>query len=253
MVTNFHVAQTGLLFVPLRRLAWRLLACCVVGTIPTSICELPGLKGIYLDRNNLNGPIPSCISALTELTSLALWDNDLTGAPHRRDRRRDWRKSCVHGCVTSGFAPTPCPAPVSLSTKRNCHNRRSFPRVFLFSLACIVGNIPTSICGLTKLTGLFLDQNNLNGPIPSCIGSATSLVDVRLWQNELTGSIPTSVGALGSVKTFIVDHNNLVGRIPSEIGNLHSVTYLALHDNELTGPLPKSLGSLSDSMTNGKL
>jgi Leucine-rich repeat (LRR) protein len=110
------------------------------------------------------------------------------------------------------------------------------------------GTIPTSICDLPNLKGIFLDQNQLDGTIPSCIGTATMLEDVRLWKNHLTGFIPTSIGALSNLKTFIVDQNDLIGTIPAQMGSLSSVTYIALYTNELTGSLPASLGSLKDSM-----
>ena len=234
----------------------------IAGSLPNSICSISGLKGLSVGENLLTGDIPSCIGRLTDLQILSLWNNAITGAyPKKRCAvladvlaRCGWEGGGRHAPVSHTFLPVylgsrHLPPPSELTPAR-VHMTLSAtpPPTRPPALAPTPGSIPESICSLTKLQGLYLDQNSLTGKIPTCITQLTALEDVRLWNNQLTGNIPDNIGALPNLETFIVNHNNLVGTIPSSFGNLDKVTYIALNHNSMTGRLPTSLGSLTGSM-----
>ena len=102
------------------------------GTIPGSeLRELTELTSLWLGNNDLTGTIPPEISALSKLTWLTLPNNTLTGT-----------------------------LPVDM---------------FL---------------GLTKLTALDLFNNHLEGPIPISLGDLTLLESLDLCGNQLSGTIP---------------------------------------------------------------
>ena len=97
-----------------------------------------------------------------------------------------------------------------------------------------------------RVTGLFLDTNELTGSIPSSLGNLTNLEMLWLADNELTGSIPSSLGNLTNLKWWYLHGNELTGSIPSSLGNLTNLEGLWLRSNELTGSIPPSLGSLTN-------
>jgi hypothetical protein len=53
----------------------------LIGSIPTEIGLLTGLRYLYLDNNQLNGTIPSTLGNLKNLQWLWLYNNKLTGFP----------------------------------------------------------------------------------------------------------------------------------------------------------------------------
>jgi hypothetical protein len=64
------------------------------------------------------------------------------------------------------------------------------------------GPIPSSICGLESLRALFLDENQLNGSIPSCINRLSNLVQLFLFGNQLTGDVPSQLSSLRKLSKY---------------------------------------------------
>lgn len=112
----------------------------------------------------------------------------------------------------------------------------------------LTGSIPASIGNLTGLTGLFLISNNFNGGIPAEIGNLTNLSQLILLWDHLTGSIPPELGKLSNVTDIMFEGNQLSGNLPPELGNLSSskLLQLDLWDNRLTGSIPPELGKLAN-------
>ncbi len=112
----------------------------------------------------------------------------------------------------------------------------------------LIGNV-SSWYGVTvtgsRVTGLDLDNNHLNGSISTTIGNLSGLDTLRLEYNELTGNIPTSIGNLINLQMLNCSSNQLTGSIPSSILSLKELTFLHLSDNRLTDTLPAGLGSLN--------
>ena len=165
--------------------------------------------GLSLDRNNLEGSMPTELGSLASLTRLELWQNNLTG-----------------------------PIPPELG------NLTSLEWLWLFNNE-LTGSIPPELGNLISLTRLELWQNNLTGPIPPELSNLTELTNLELGINKLTGSIPAWLGNLTSLESLWFPGNNLSGSIPPELGNLTSLTKLWLGGNNLTGSIPTELGSLA--------
>ena len=93
---------------------------------------------------------------------------------------------------------------------------------------------------------LYLNDNQLTGPIPAELGDLSSLTRLYLNDNQLTGPIPAEFGYLFSLRELWLSDNQLTGPIPAEFGYLFSLTgAVALDDNQLTGPIPADVAATS--------
>ena len=190
----------------------------LVGTIPSSIGQLTGLKDLQLWQNQLTGNIPLALGNLINLEILSLEENLLIGQ-----------------------------IPVALGGLTHLRH---------LSLAKnqLDGSIPHQLGNLTNLDdGLWLYQNDLSGSIPPELGNLIKLKTLALQVNHLDGSIPPELVSLTSLLTLNLFDNQLTGSIPSELGNLSNLQRLLLNDNQLSGEIPSSfifLTSLQDDTSN---
>ena len=110
------------------------------GTIPVEIGLLTNLETLYLYGNGLSGNIPDVFGG-TELTQIQLHANMLSGI------------------------------------------------------------LPSSLFMSTNLSLLRVDQNKLAGTIPSSISSLVALADLRISQNSFSGTLPASLTSLSGLGT----------------------------------------------------
>ncbi|MCO5597899.1 hypothetical protein L7F22_051984 [Adiantum nelumboides] len=92
------------------------------------------------------------------------------------------------------------------------------PRVsnLLLSNRGLNGNMPTSINFLESLVEIFLDHNELSGPIPD-LGKLQKLQTLDLSNNNFSGQIPTALANLPRLETLILDNNSFEGEVPQEL------------------------------------
>ena len=93
------------------------------------------------------------------------------------------------------------------------------------------------INGVPKMTSIFelwIEENNVVGPIPGDIGKLTGLASLSLSNNDLTGQIPSEIGNLSLMRQMWLHGNWFTGTIPSEIGKLSQLQILGLEDNSIT-------------------
>lgn len=110
--------------------------------------------------------------------------------------------------------------------------------------SCSIGNaIPNSVGNLTRLTALYLADNNLTGNVPDSLGQLSSLSVLNLSGNSLTGIIPESFGFLANLSSLDLSGNFFSGPVPSRLGTLSRLQYLNLSGNSLNS-LPAQLGGL---------
>ena len=69
------------------------------------------------------------------------------------------------------------------------------------------------------------------------MGNLSNLETLWLDDNQLTGPIPVELGNLSNLESLNLYNNQLTGSIPVELGNLSNLKDLRLHNNELTGEL----------------
>lgn len=107
------------------------------------------------------------------------------------------------------------------------------------------GALPESICKLSKLEELYLQENVFSGFLPSCIGGAKNLRRMDVHSNKLSGVIPESITRLTNLESLCLQDNFLTGNIPENIGNLQELKELDLSNNSLTGIIPRSIVKLN--------
>ncbi|PON61325.1 LRR domain containing protein [Parasponia andersonii] len=239
------------------------------GPIPLNIGEvMPLLTDLDISRNSLNGNIPLSIGMLTELTTIVLSNNQLSGeVPDFWNNLQflyvvDMSNNSLSGTIPSsmGFL--------------------SFARFLILSKNNFSGEIPSSLKNCTAMISLDLSDNKLSRDLHTWIGeNMTTLLILSLRSNSLTGTIPPQLCSLSKLHILDLSHNNLSGQIPQCIGNLSglksrlteedtvkeegrlqivakgrlleydSILYLVnsldLSDNSLSGAMPVELTSLT--------
>ncbi|KAM7266195.1 hypothetical protein ACFE04_004092 [Oxalis oulophora] len=176
----------------------------LTGDLPVELGLLTNLKTLSLQQNSLTGSIPS-LANISTLESIYLNNNNFT--------------SIQTGCFT-GLT--------SLQTLSLSYNQFLNPWPF-----------PTQLTDSSALTKLYLDHVNLFDTIPDIFASFHSLQELQLSYNNLTGSIPPSFAA-SSIQRLLL--NNQQGAcLSGTIDVLASMTLLNqawLQSNHFTGPIP---------------
>ncbi|XP_023761382.2 receptor-like protein 14 isoform X1 [Lactuca sativa] len=252
----------------------------MIVTIPDKLPEFfPNIEYLNLSMNSLSGVIPSSISELSELETLDLSNNELSGEVSKglltnisKLNLLKLSNNSLHGQVLSGN--------LSLSSLQYVYldgnhfkgkigtKSKGYDLLITLDISnnLFTGMIPDWIsnmsmlselvvrnnsfegifpCGVASFSFLDISQNSFSGPIPSCFNSQY-MKHLHLGSNRFTGSIPKFFRNLTEVLTLDIGNNNLSGRIPKFIGELSDLRILLLRKNNFTGSIPKQLCQLSD-------
>jgi len=93
------------------------------------------------------------------------------------------------------------------------------------------------------VTGLYLSNNQMTGPIPDSFGNLTALVHLQGDTNFLSGTVPASFSNLVALSQVVLYSNLLTGTLPVSISVLTVLQHLVLADNPFCigcWPWPKS-------------
>ena len=101
--------------------------------------------------------------------------------------------------------------------------------------------LPESVCRLSRLRFLYLNNNRLT-QLPKWIGQLAQLQELTLVGNRLT-QLPRCVAHLAQLESLRLSHNRLT-QLPKWIGQLARLNRLHLNSNQLAR-LPESIGQLA--------
>ncbi|KAL5703693.1 non-specific serine/threonine protein kinase [Ranunculus cassubicifolius] len=178
------------------------------GNLPESIGNLSShLQYFILGRNLFNGPLPTSIENLVNLTGLGVEENSFSGS-----------------------------IPFGIGKLQQLNQLSFFSNNFS-------GQIPSSLGNLTQLYSLNMGNNRLDGTIPQSLGNCKGMFDLNISSNKLSGTIPKKILTLSSLGYFSVFNNSLSGSLPLEVGTMINLEELDVSDNNLSGTIPATLGS----------
>ncbi len=106
----------------------------------------------------------------------------------------------------------------------------------------------TADANFTRVSGISLSNNNLQGRIPSALGRMDSLKVLDLYSSALSGSITDSLYALQELQVLKLTRGGpggLTGSISPKIGRLTKLRIFEISYNNLSGVLPDSLFMLT--------
>ncbi|KAF8694052.1 hypothetical protein HU200_038504 [Digitaria exilis] len=216
----------------------------ISGAIPSGISNLAGLTRLqftnnrFTDGNHLTGLLPSSIGNLTQLLHL-LTDNKFEG-PLPTSLRN------LQQLTAALFANNKFTGPLTMEI----FNLSSLSFYLDLSNNYFVGPLPPE-----SLVDLRLDSNSFNGSIPASISKMKGLTILTLFENMLSGEIPPELGLMNGLKILSLSHNNLSGHIPESFENMTSLDMLDISFNHLNGGVPLSgvFSNVTEFLLDGNL
>ncbi|KAM7489143.1 hypothetical protein LguiB_026627 [Lonicera macranthoides] len=220
------------------------------GTLPTELNNLSQLKTLALQRNSLNGALPS-FANMTSLEEIFLDGNDFSSVPS------DFLVGLTNLQL---FSISDNPSLPSWEVPIQLRDSSSLSTLSA-SNASLVGSIPDIFGSFPNLQSLRLSYNNLTGVLPKSLGgseiqnlwinnqaqglsgpidvlsSMTQLYQVWLHANAFTGPIPDLSNCQNLFDLQLRD-NQFTGVVPPVIMNLPKLANISLQNNKLQGPLP---------------
>lgn len=244
------------------------------GTIPDTVGNLTLLEWLFLSENDFEGVLPASLASLSHLHTLYFRDTNLC-EPLQPDFQ-NWldrivslgRSNILCNCSAVTEIPAnECRALFALYYRTHGDQWTSNDGWLQTLLPCswqhvqcenghvtglslnqnnLQGHLPPEVGHLAALRTLDLSDNHLTGALPSEIGKLTSLTRLEARNNLLEGFLPPEIGQLQHLTLFDVSHNQLEGSLPTSFGNLRALTSLIVTHNQFSGSLPSSLGQLQD-------
>mmetsp|Transcript_53370 Transcript_53370/g.129826 ORF Transcript_53370/g.129826 Transcript_53370/m.129826 type:complete len:668 (-) Transcript_53370:320-2323(-) len=134
----------------------------------------------------------------------------------------------------------------------------------------MTGTIPGEVGLASKMTGLYVFENEFSGSIPVLgnmplrqfqgqgnrftgilpfdlfIGSwAETINEWWVFDNELSGRLSQNLGLFPNLQDFRASNNSFVGEIPTSIYSLEQLFRLELNDNLLSGRISDTIGDMT--------
>ena len=186
---------------------------------------------IALGNNHLvGGPLPD-LTALTNLKSFYVYNNQLTGPIPSLAGLGAFQVFFAYNNQLSGAIPPLSGVGLNGLQSFNVSNNQ------------LSGPIP-ALNGAHALSAFYADHNHLSGPIPD-LGGLGYLTNFDVANNDLSGPMPALSGVgLINLKYIWVDHNHLSGNIP-DLGDVTTLRFFYANDNRLNGTIP-ALDTLFD-------
>eukprot|EP00934_Nitzschia_sp_Nitz4_P000788 Nitzschia sp. Nitz4//scaffold24_size164493//155438//157172//NITZ4_002354-RA/size164493-processed-gene-0.214-mRNA-1//1//CDS//3329544192//788//frame0 len=222
---------------------------------------------LVVPNNGLQGPLLPELHLLTDLTTLNLGGNDLTGTLPEWNNWRDLEHLFLDNTQLSGELPETWKLwhgleSLDLSNNPSLSGALGLPgqwtglRTVLLDNSGLDLTLRSNIADMTQLQVLRMRQTPIIGGLPTSIGSLTTLQILDLSFSDLTGLVPVELGSLTELAGVLItrifavqlelEGNSLSGSLPDELWGLTKLQVLSLGQNNLSGSLPEEVGNLSE-------
>jgi hypothetical protein len=195
----------------------------VIVVVLDAICNFSCTAGV-----NMSGNFPTGVVHLPSLQKIRFGDGSLTGPlPKELVALKDLTKIELYMNEFTGEIPVEWWG--------------NFSKIYGLTLAYnqLEGTISSEVQKMTSLESLTLIGNKFRGRIPPEFSKLPNLLELRIAQNDLTGAIPTEIGVSPKLEELWLDQNLLTGTLPTEIGTMHKLRDLAISNNaRLGGTIP---------------
>ncbi|MGB1308693.1 MAG: leucine-rich repeat domain-containing protein, partial [Oceanihabitans sp.] len=105
------------------------------------------------------------------------------------------------------------------------------------------------VAGVSHVTSINLDNNNVYPSIPASIEDLSELKNFYIINNfnyfSPGGVLPPEIGNLPKLTSFWIENWNLQGSLPTQIGNLSALESLTIRGTSCTGNIPATLTNLN--------
>ena len=169
------------------------------GTLPEKLATCIEMETLHLGYNSLKGMIPRAFKFMTKLKNLSLNYCELTGElPAELGELKNLERLCLDnnkltGCIPSRFGGLSGVEKEKMNelAKQKKEAEKSGSKMGKDDEARLKELTRLhKEAGLTKLKGLFLNDNQLSGAIPDTLANCRALERVDLTNNRLTGTVP---------------------------------------------------------------
>ncbi|KVI08352.1 Concanavalin A-like lectin/glucanase, subgroup [Cynara cardunculus var. scolymus] len=204
----------------------------LTGNLPSDLNQLSQLKTLFLQRNSLSGALPT-LANLTSLEQVFLDSNNFTSIPPEFFLGLTNLQSFT---ISDNSDLSPWVLPSDLTESTNL-------QTFQASNANIMGSIPDIFDSFFSLQNLRLSYNNLTGNLPKSFGGSEIQ---NLWLNNQDTGLSGTLDVLSSMTQLSqvwLQANAFTGAIP-DLSKCTNLFDLQLRDNQFTGMVPPSLMSL---------
>ncbi|KAL8110658.1 hypothetical protein AgCh_026410 [Apium graveolens] len=207
------------------------------GSVPEGFGACSSLEVFDISHNNFSGKLPiDTLLKLSSLKNMMFGFNNFVG-----DLSDSFSKMIKLETFDVSSNKLSGVIPVGI-----CQDPRNSLRVLYLQNNELIGPIPESLSDCSNLVSLDLSFNYLNGTIPASLGSLSNLRDLILWLNQLDGEIPEELMNIKTLENLILDFNDLTGSIPASLSNCTSLNWISLSNNQLSGEIPASFGQLTN-------
>lgn len=198
--------------------------------IPESLTQLTDLQSLNLSFNSLTGFFPEHFDQLVQLKQLDLTKNMLNATSSLEVLGKLINLEKLYLKLNHFFGLLP----ISFLQLQNLQTLDlSFNR--------FEGPIPEILGHLKNLRDLELSNNQFNGPIPATFEQLVNLKYLLLSNNKLSGNIPSFFAQMENLKCLLLSNNNFTGSIPTGFEQLKKLEELSIHHNQLSGNIPEGL------------
>jgi hypothetical protein len=203
----------------------------LVGPIPEFMFRptVSILERLNVGGNVLSGNLPLSLSFATNLKTLLIFDNLLTGEIPQVLGQLELESFQAQGNKLVGPLPLDSNNVVWASSLEQ----------FWVQNNQLTGSLPTQVANFVRLEELRLSSNSMWETIPEALYDVSSLVRIHLDHNSFTGTISPRLNLLSSLEIFDVSSNSLIGPM-ADVSVLDNLEVIRVQFNQLSGQVPTS-------------